>query len=63
MELVHLHVDLLRVIVKTAHSLYPKEEINEIIEPFPGVTHMVMESQNDNESKIYAIGYKYSSKK
>ena len=51
-----------RGIVKTAHILCPKEEIEEIMKPFPGGTHMVMESQNDNGSKIYAIGYKYSSK-
>eukprot|EP00957_Ditylum_brightwellii_P042631 3228508-Ditylum_brightwellii.AAC.1 len=29
-----------RGIVKTAHSLYPKKEIEEIMEPFPGGTHM-----------------------
>jgi len=30
---------------------------------FPGGTHLVMESSNDDGSKMYAIGYKYSSKK
>eukprot|EP00957_Ditylum_brightwellii_P067520 5126046-Ditylum_brightwellii.AAC.2 len=50
-------------IVKTAHSLYPKKEIMDVMKTFPGDTHLVMESSNDNGSKMCTIGYKYSSKK
>eukprot|EP00957_Ditylum_brightwellii_P154383 11748099-Ditylum_brightwellii.AAC.1 len=50
-------------IVKTAHSLYPKKELEDVMTTFPGGTHLVMESSNDDGSKMYAIGYNYSSKK
>eukprot|EP00957_Ditylum_brightwellii_P022559 1701961-Ditylum_brightwellii.AAC.1 len=47
-------------IAKTTHSLYPKKEIEDVVKTFPGGTHLVMESFNDDGSKMYATGYKHS---
>ena len=49
-------------IVKKLHSLYPKEQIEITMKYFPEGTHLVLESKQDGKS-IYAIGYKYSSRK
>eukprot|EP00957_Ditylum_brightwellii_P074344 5648361-Ditylum_brightwellii.AAC.1 len=38
-------------IVKTAHSLYPKKELEDAMKTFPGCTHLAMESSNDDGSK------------
>ena len=49
-------------LIKTAHSLFPLKWLQETMNNFPGGTHLVMESEK-NGKKIYAIGYKYSSRK
>eukprot|EP00957_Ditylum_brightwellii_P162862 12401710-Ditylum_brightwellii.AAC.2 len=52
-----------KCIVKTAHALYPKDELEDMMAPFPGGTHLVMESTLDYDNTLNAIGYKYTSKK
>ena len=32
-----------KVIVNMLHSIYPKSELKSIIQPLPGVTHVVMD--------------------
>lgn len=49
-------------IVKTAHKGFPKEFIEETMAFFPGGSHMVMKTESGGKA-MYAIGYKYSSKK
>ena len=46
-------------IINMEHTLFPKAKIKNIIEPFPGGTHLVMDSVGENVHKIYGIGYKY----
>ena len=49
-------------IVKTAHSFYPKQWLEEKMKGWPGGSHLVLEGTKDNIPLI-AIGYKYNKKK
>ena len=46
-----------------AHAIFPKAELKSTIQTFPGGTHVVMGSVDENDQNIYAIDYKYSSMK
>ena len=50
--------DRFKCIVKMAHALFPKAELDSLIEPFPGVINLVMGSVDDHDQKINDIGYK-----
>lgn len=49
-------------ILKVATAGYPKDWLEETMHHYPGGTHLVLESVKGGR-KMYAIGYKYSSKK
>ena len=50
-------------IVNKEHTITTYAEIKSLMQPLPGSTYVVMESVGENCQNIYAIGYKYSSKK
>ena len=54
-------------LVKTAHAGFPKDYLEETMKNFPGGFHMVLKAPVHNDEpegeQMYAIGYKYSSKK
>lgn len=49
--------------IKTGHSLYPKDFIDEVLCNCPGGVHVVLEGIHPDGMKLIAIGYRYSSKK
>ena len=49
--------------VKTSHSLYPKKFIEDTLADAPGGVHIVLRGKHPNGTTLYALGYKYSSKK
>ena len=49
--------------VKTGHSLYPKNFIEDVLDGSPGGVHIVLKGQHPNGKILVAIGYRYSSKK
>ena len=49
--------------VKTAHSLFPKDELESTMKDWPGGTHLIMEGTSPSNNELLAIGYKYNSKK
>ena len=48
--------------VKTAHSLYPKNYIDNVLVPLPAGARIVLEGTVDGV-QLLAIGYKYNSRK
>lgn len=54
-------------LVKTSHAGFPKDYLEDTMKNFPGGFHMVLKAPVDNDDPegehIYAIGYKYSSRK
>ena len=55
-------------IVKTAHSKFPKAELETIMSNWPGGSHMVMERvgssrPDDTLPPLFVLGYKYNSRK
>ncbi len=54
-------------LVKTAHAGFPKDYLEDTMKNFPGGFHMVLKAPVDNDEpegeQMYAIGYKYSSRK
>ena len=49
--------------VKTGHSLYPKAFVEQALKESPGGVHIVLRARHANGHSLYAIGYRYSSKK
>lgn len=50
--------------VKTAHSCFPKEALEEKMKDWPSGTHLVLEASSPVHNKpLLAIGYKYNSRK
>ena len=49
--------------VKQNHGLYPKAIIQEALKNSPGGVSIILKGTAPNEQVLYAIGYKYSSKK
>ena len=49
--------------VKTAHSMYPKDYIEKLLDGMPGGVHVVMRGRHPNGHNLIAIGYRNSSKK
>ena len=49
-------------VIKTAHGRYPKQWLDDFLEPHPGGTSIVLTAQVNSVSPI-AIGYKYNRKK
>lgn len=49
-------------IVKTCHNRVPKKKIEEIMDPWPAGSHLVLESKIEGK-KLYACGYKYNRRK
>jgi len=49
--------------VKQNHGLYPKAIIEEALNNAPGGVSIILKGTAPNEQVLYAIGYKYSSKK
>jgi hypothetical protein len=50
--------------VKTNYSLFPKDELERILQEWPGGTSLVLESTTPAKGvKLLAIGYKYNSRK
>ena len=48
--------------VKTATLMYPKKFLDSVMKDWPGGSYLVLESVIDHV-KMYAVGYKYSSRK
>ena len=48
--------------VKTAHSLFPKKYIESVTKDWPGGSHIVLKTEFKGKT-MYAVGYKYCSKK
>ena len=49
--------------VKTAHTLFPKSFIEDVLMNTPGGVHIVLRGRHPNGKMLYALGYRYSSKK
>ena len=49
--------------VKTGHTLFPKQYVEEALKDTPGGVHIVLKGNHPNGHTLYAIGYCYSSKK
>ena len=49
--------------IKTGHSLYPKEFVQNALKDTPGGVHVVLKGRHPNGHTLYAIGYRYLSKK
>jgi len=50
-------------IVKTAHSYYPKKELEKWMASWPAGSHLVLKTTTRTGRELLAIGYKYSLKK
>ena len=49
--------------VKTSHALFPKKFIEDALANTPGGVHVVLRGRHPNGKTLYALGYRYSSKK
>ena len=49
-------------VIKTAHALYPKDYIQQLLDPLPASSRIVLQADFEGEA-LYAVGYKYNRKK
>ena len=49
--------------VKTSHTLFPKTYFEDALAHTPGGVHIVLRGRHPNGSTLFALGYRYSSKK
>jgi hypothetical protein len=49
--------------VKTYSGLYPKAFIEEKLKGMPGGVHIILKGKHPNGKKLFAIGYRYSTRK
>ena len=49
--------------IETSKKLFPKTELEEKLDTWPGGMHLVMEGISPNGNKLLAIAYKYNSRK
>ena len=49
--------------IKTGHSLFPKQFIEDRLKGCPAGTHIVLKGKHPNGENLIAIGYRYSGKK
>ncbi len=49
-------------VIKTAHALFPKDYIQQLLGPLPAASRIVLKAAVEGED-LYAVGYKYNRKK
>ena len=49
-------------VIKTAHALYPKDYIHQLMGPMPASSRIVLQADFEGEA-LYAVRYKYNRKK
>jgi hypothetical protein len=50
-------------VVKTSHSLYPKQHLEDTLKTWPGGMNLTLEATTSKGVKLIAVGYKYNSSK